>query len=76
MVYPDKGFHKVYQFDNGYGASVVWNSFSYGGKDMLFEIAVLDKDGEICYDTPVSQDVIGWLDFAGVAEVLDKIKAL
>lgn len=68
-------YHKVYKFDNGYKASVVCNSGSYGGNDGLFEVAVM-KNGEIVYDTPVTNDVVGWLDFAGVADILEKIKAL
>jgi len=68
-------YHKIYKFDNGYGASVVSNFGSYGGKDGLFEVAVL-KNGEMCYDTTITSDVVGWLDFDGVADILQKIKAL
>jgi hypothetical protein len=68
-------YHKVYKFDNGYEASVVCNFGTYGAKDGLFEVAVM-KDGYIVYDTPVTNDVVGWLDFAGVADILNKIKAL
>ena len=68
-------YHKIYNFDNGYSASVVCNFGSYGAKDGLFEVAVM-KDGKIVYDTPVTNDVVGWLDFAGVADILNKIKAL
>ncbi len=69
-------YEKIYKFDNGYGASVVCGLGTYGSKDGLFEVAVLDSNGSITYNTPVAGDVIGWLDFAGVAEVLNKIKAL
>jgi hypothetical protein len=68
-------YQKIYSFDNGYGASVVCNFGTYGAKDGLFEVAVL-KNGEMCYDTPITSDVVGWLDFAGVADILNKIKAL
>lgn len=68
-------YHKVYKFDNGYGASVVCNSGSYGVQDGLFEVAILKGD-DICYDTPITSDVVGWLDFAGVTDILNKIKAL
>ncbi len=70
------GYHKVFKFDNGYGASVVSHSGSYGGNTGLFEIAVLDKSGDIVYDTPVTSDVLGYLDFADVVTVLDQIKNL
>jgi hypothetical protein len=69
-------YHKIYRFDNGYGASVVSGPHTYGGKDGLFEVAVLDKNGGLCYNTPITNDVVGWLDFSGVADVLNKIKSL
>lgn len=68
-------YHKVYKFDNGYGASVVCHLGSYGAPNGLFEVAVM-KNGKIVYDTPITNDVVGWLDFADVAEVLEKIKNL
>ena len=68
-------YQKIYKFDNGYGASVVCNFGTYGAKNGLFEVAVL-KNGEMCYDTPITSDVVGWLDFGGVADILNKIKAL
>ena len=66
---------KTYSFDNGYGASVVCNFGTYGAKHGLFEVAVL-KDGEICYDTNITNDVIGWCDFDKVAEILERVKNL
>ena len=68
-------YHRKVKFDNGYEASVVCHGRSYGGEDGLFEVAVL-FDGQIVYDTPVTSDVIGWLDFHEVADILDQIKAL
>ena len=69
-------YQKIYKFDNGYGASVVCNFGTYGAKAGLFEVAVLDSNGEIAYNTPITGDVIGWCDFADVADILNKIKAL
>lgn len=68
-------YKKVYAFPNGYGASVVCNSMSYGNKEGLFEVAILKGD-EICYKTNISNDVIGWCDFDKVAEILDRVKNL
>jgi hypothetical protein len=69
-------YNKIYRFPNGYGASVVSGPHTYGGKDGLFEVAVLDNNGEITYNTPVTGDVVGFLDFDGVADILNKIKSL
>jgi hypothetical protein len=63
-------------FDNGYGASVVKTPYSYGGKDGLYELAVLDTDGHLTYDTPVTNDVIGYLRDIDVTEVMEKIQQL
>jgi hypothetical protein len=63
-------------FENGYGASVVRHEYSYGGKDGLYELAVLDSDGELCYDTPVTNDVIGYLRDIDVTDVMEKIQQL
>jgi hypothetical protein len=66
---------RVVKFENGYGASIISHDYSYGGYHGLFEVAVI-HDEIIVYDTPVSKDVIGWLDFAGVAGILKDIEEL
>lgn len=48
-------------FENGYGVSVISHTFSYGGKDGLYEMAVLDSDGDLTYSTSVTSDVLGYL---------------
>ena len=68
-------YQNIVAFSNGYAASVVSNSYSYGGNKGLFEVAVM-YDGEIVYDTPVTNDVIGFLDFKGVADTLVQIENL
>ena len=55
------GIQKVYQFPNGYGASVVKHRGSYGYEKGLWELAVLDFDGSLCYTTEITNDVIGHL---------------
>ena len=63
-------------FDNGYGATVVQGPHSYGGSDGLYELAVVGKDDEICYDTPVTSDVEGYLSETQVTDLLIKIQQL
>jgi hypothetical protein len=64
------------QFDNGFGVSVVSHTHSYGGRDGLYEVAVLDKDGLLTYETPVTSDVIGYLSEEDVTDVMKKVQEL
>ena len=68
-------YKKTVNFQNGYAASVVSSPYSYGGSKGLFEVAVMYND-EIVYDTPVTSDVIGFLDFQGVVDTLKQIENL
>ena len=63
-------------FENGYGVSVVSHTYSYGGKNGLFEVAVLDKDGNLTYDTPVTNDVIGYLEPEDVSKIMEQVQEL
>ena len=69
-------YHLKYKFDNGFGASVVSHDFSYGGDKGLLELAVLGKDDELCYSTPVTSDIEGHLDAAAAFKLLNQIEAL
>jgi hypothetical protein len=66
----------IVQFPNGYGASIVKGDHTYGGKDGLYELAVFGKDGHITYDTPITDDVLGYLTEQDVEDTLNKIKDL
>lgn len=75
----NSGVQTLVFFSNGYGASVVKHPWSYGNQEGLFEIAVLigDKsEWEICYTTVITDDVLGYLTDADVADVLQKIRNL
>jgi hypothetical protein len=63
-------------FDNGYGASIVKGPMSYGGDRGLYELAVLDSNGELTYDTPVTNDVEGYLNEEDVTKLLEQIQKL
>jgi len=74
------GVGLVINFDNGYGASIVCHDFSYGGpfrvgKSNLYELAIL-HNGELCYDTPITDDVLGWRNIEEINKILKEIKEL
>ncbi len=63
-------------FDNGFGASVVSHTHSYGGKEGLYELAVLFEN-ELHYDNTIANgDVIGYLKEDDVTELLIQIQKL
>lgn len=64
-----------FKFDNGYGASVITGGIAYCNEAQPYELAVL-KHGELCYDTPITDDVIGYLTSDEVYELLDRIEQL
>ena len=70
------GVQAVIEFDNGYGASIVSTPYTYGGKEGLYELAVFGKDGHISYDTPITNDVLGYLKPEEVTDILQKIQSL
>lgn len=71
-----KGVFSTINFPNGFGASIVCNDMSYGGKAGLFEVAVIDSKGNLTYDTDITDDVLGWLDEKDVERTLDAIRQL
>jgi len=70
------GVRSRMMFENGFGVSVVSHTYSYGGKDGLFEVAVLDKDDNLTYETSVTSDVIGYLKPDEVTEVMEQVQSL
>ena len=74
------GVQYKFKFDNNYGASVIKHFGSYGHEADLWELAVLkfDESGDwhLCYNTPITDDVIGSLTDSEVRDILQKIKEL
>jgi hypothetical protein len=73
-------------FPNGYGISVVRFKLadgqyygSYTNDETEWEIAILigdEIDWNICYNTPIANDVIGHLNEEGVTQVMKEIQVL
>lgn len=64
-----------FSFNNGYGASVITGGIAYCNDERPFELGVLEY-GELCYDTPIADDVIGYLTNDEVFDLLDRIEQL
>lgn len=69
-----------FRFHNGYGASVVCIIYkgrviSEGNDRMPFELAVL-KDDKICYDTPITDNILGYLTEKHVEKILKEIEII
>jgi len=61
-------------YPNGYGVSVICNEHSYG-----LELAVLkgNKDYSVlCYDTPITDNVLGGLTIKDLYKICKRVKAL
>lgn len=66
-------------FPNGYGVSVICGPGSYGGPQGLYELAVLKgaaDRSDLCYDTPVTDDVEGYLSPEDVSRLMGEVAAL
>ena len=79
----NNGPHIVVAFKDGYGASIISNEYSYGGKENLIEVALIQlnrfdpalKDYElICDKNKFKHDqVIGWLNEEELDDILGYI---
>ena len=65
------GLQKIFEFPNGYGASVVIHDFSYG-----LELALLDVDHNIIQHPDITDDVCGFLNSDTACDLLEKIARL
>ena len=65
------GLQKIFEFPNGFGASVVIHEFSYG-----LELALLDKDHNIIQHPDITDDVAGFLNVDSCNDLLEKIARL
>jgi hypothetical protein len=79
FVKDDYGVQYLFDFNNGYGASVIKSEGSYGGRQGLWELAVMSGSGKelnLCYSTDITDDVLGHLSIEQVNETLEKISLL
>lgn len=65
----------IVSFPNGYAASIIRDRFWPGGRAGLFELAVHDAGG-VCYDTPITSDVLRDLTQEETVTICERIAAL
>jgi len=80
------GIQAVMFFDNGYGVSVVRFKMSHGlgygsytNNDKEYELAVLygnESEFELSYNTPITDDVIGYLSASKVTNIMKRVQNL
>lgn len=75
-LHPLSGIMAHLFFDNGHGISVVCGSLFYSNGVDTYEAAVLDKEGNIDYSTPITSDVLPYLTKDEVTEVMKQIQEL
>ena len=70
----------IHFFPNGYGVSVVRFPGSYGYGQGLYEVAVIkgtdEEDFKLCYDTPITDDVIGYQSVEDIDNLLSQVESL
>ena len=69
------GTRAYMEFPNGYGISVVTGKFAYSDDEHPYEAAVL-SEGLVCYNTPITDDVVGHLNEEGVTQIMKQIQEL
>ena len=74
------GIQAIIKFENNYGASVARHMGTYGGKQGLYELAVIkfneNDEWGIVYDTGITPDVLGYLTEDNVTTHLKQIEQL
>ena len=72
------------QFNNGYGVSVIAGPGAYSSpREYLpnpyfydrYELAVF-KDGDLCYDTEITNDVLAYMSKDEITEAIQKVQQL
>ena len=71
----DFGVQATIHFPNNYGVSVIRGYGGYGNSEGLYELGIL-YDNHLCYDTGITEDVIGHLSPEGITEIMRQVQEL
>jgi hypothetical protein len=71
----DLGFCRArVDFPNGYGLSIINGPFAYCDSN-TFEVAIT-RDGSLCYDTPITDDVLGYQTLEDIEALMKKVEMI
>jgi len=62
-------------FDNEYSISVIYGGGAYGDRENPYECAIW-KNNKLCYDTNITDDVIGYCNEKKVTKIMKQIQKL
>lgn len=68
--------HATMFFENGYGISVITGECAYGGLECAVMVGTNDEDSALCYDSGITDDVMGWQTPESITEVMAQIQQL
>lgn len=77
--YEHPGHQAVMFFENGYGVSVLLGEDFYSDGINTYEVAVIKgkaNEWELCDDTPVTDDVLGYQTKEQVTEIMKEVQRL
>ena len=70
-----KHFQSTKNLKNGYSISVLFGSWFYSNGKNTYEVGIL-KDNKLCYDTSITNDVLGYLTKDEIIKVIDQVNKL
>lgn len=73
---PDLGMFARASFANGWGIEVARGPQTIGGPSGLFEIRVLDSNGDYCYTSIVASGPVGNLTTSQVTDYMAQVQSL
>lgn len=65
--------HAFHQFPNGYGVSVIDGDHAYCDIG-TYEVAIM-KEGKLCYNTPLTDDVLHYQTPKDIDEILKEVES-
>ena len=72
----DYGKQAKLKFPNNYSVSVIIGDIWYSDGISTYELAILDSHNNLCYNTPITDDVLGYLSPKEITIAMKKVQKL